>query len=103
MRIITVTKNGYIKITHADDFKTQTRGGRGIIAAKASERAGSLVCAVSVSGADQAGTIIVFTAKGMGIRFDAASLPQIGRYAVGVKAINLQDGDFVVSAVAVDF
>ncbi|MBN2301742.1 MAG: DNA gyrase subunit A [Lentisphaerae bacterium] len=95
---LTCTENGYGKRSSFDDYRRQGRGGRGIIAIRTSERNGKVVGAHAVLPTD---FLILVTAKGKMIRMAIDDIRVIGRATQGVKLINLDEGDKLVSATAV--
>ena len=92
--VLTVTENGYGKRTELDEYREQSRGGKGIINIKTSERNGRVV-GVRLLTADE--QVILITEKGMIIRIDTAGISLIGRNTQGVRLIQLEEGDHLVS------
>ena len=89
------TENGYGKRTSFDEYRLQSRGGSGIIAIRTSERNGKLVGAHSVLDDD---ALMLITANGKMIKMEVADVRLIGRATQGVRLINLDKGDTLVSA-----
>jgi len=89
------TENGYGKRTNFDEYRTQNRGGRGVIAIRTSERNGMVIGAHSVLETD---SLMLITAKGKMIRMAVSDVRVIGRATQGVRLINLDKGDKLVSA-----
>ncbi len=89
------TENGYGKRTSFDEYRLQSRGGTGIIAIRTSARNGKVVGAHSVLEDD---SLMLITANGKMIKMDVADVRVIGRATQGVRLINLDDGDTLVSA-----
>ena len=96
---LTCTENGYGKRTNFDDYRRQNRGGRGMIAIRTSERNGFVVGAHSVRDED---FLMLITAHGKMIRMAVGDVRVIGRATQGVRLINLDPGDKLVSATAVE-
>lgn len=96
---LTCTENGYGKRTNFDDYRCQNRGGRGMIAIRTSERNG---CVVGAHAVRQADFLMLITAHGKMIRMAVADVRVIGRATQGVRLINLDAGDKLVSATAVE-
>ncbi len=92
--VLTVTENGYGKRTELEEYREQSRGGKGIINIKTSERNGRVV-GVRLLTADE--QVILITEKGMIIRIDTAGISLIGRNTQGVRLIQLEEGDHLVS------
>ncbi len=89
------TENGYGKRTEFDEYRKQSRGGKGIIAIRVSERNGEVVEAHAVKEDD---TLMLVTAKGKMIRMAVSDINVIGRSTQGVRLINVDQGDKLVSA-----
>ncbi len=92
--VLTVTRNGYGKRTALDEYRLQTRGGKGLINIKASERNGPVVGVNFLAGEEQ---VMLITEKGMIIRLNTAEISTIGRNTQGVRLIQLEEGDHLVS------
>ena len=92
--LLVVTSDGYGKRTKLSEFRTQNRGGIGLIATKFKTSSSKLV-ALTIVKEDE--DIMLVTANGVVTRINAGSISQQGRPATGVKAQNLNDGDYVVS------
>ncbi|MEW5919540.1 MAG: DNA gyrase subunit A [Bacillota bacterium] len=89
-----VTEKGFGKITRANEFRKQNRGGKGILALKVSEQVGELVSFALVQKKDE---FIIITARGLVIREKVAPVSVQGRYARGVTLIRLSPDDKVVN------
>ena len=85
-----ITKNGIIKKTGLSEYAGMKRK-TGVIATALRE--GDSLAKVFVAPDSQ---LIIFTKNGMGLRFDGKTVSASSRTAIGVKAINLNDGDYVV-------
>ena len=96
--ILTVTANGYGKRTRTEEYRAQSRGGKGILTIKASERNGPVVYSSQVSGQDE---LMIITGHGKIIRLRVADISVIGRNTQGVKLINLGEGEKVVGVARV--
>jgi DNA gyrase subunit A len=94
--ILTVSANGYGKRTILDDYRQQARGGSGIINMRTTERNGPVIAAMEVADDDQ---LLIITAQGKIIRMDASGISRIGRATQGVRLIQLEPEDRVVSAI----
>ncbi|HXV75546.1 MAG TPA: DNA gyrase subunit A [Candidatus Polarisedimenticolaceae bacterium] len=94
--ILTVSANGYGKRTALDEYRRQGRGGSGTINMRASERNGDVVAALEVAEDDH---LLLITAKGKIIRMSVAGISRIGRATQGVRVIQLDEDDVVVSAI----
>ena len=87
-----ITKNGICKKTELSEY-TETKRKTGVASIKLRE-GDELVAVQLVDDED----IILLTKNGIGIRFKSSQISPTGRTTVGVKGINLNEGDFVVSA-----
>jgi DNA gyrase subunit A len=92
--ILTVTAQGYGKRTPLDEYRLQARGGKGLIDIKASRRNGPIVGVKFLRGEEQ---VMLITEKGMIIRLSTADISIISRITQGVRLIQLEEGDRVVS------
>ena len=92
--ILVVTENGFGKRTAIEEYRKQTRGGKGIQTIKRSARNGNVVCLRAVSTDDD---LMVITEQGIIIRMDVKSISQLGRSTQGVTIIRLDEGDQVVA------
>jgi len=92
--VLTVTRNGYGKRTPLEEYRLQTRGGKGLINIKTSERNGPVVGVNFLRGEQQ---VMLITEKGMIIRLSTADISTIGRNTQGVRLIQLEEGDHLVS------
>jgi DNA gyrase subunit A len=92
--ILAVTENGYGKRSSVDEYRLQKRGGKGIIAIKASERNGKIIGAMQVVEDDE---IMLIASSGKIIRINMQNVRVIGRNTQGVRLINLEPGEKVVA------
>ena len=92
--IVSVTENGYGKRTNFSEYRVQSRGGLGIINIQASERNGKVVGIAAVSDGDE---LMVITQQGKILRTAMAGIRPIGRATQGVRLIDIEENDRVVS------
>jgi DNA gyrase subunit A len=92
--LLTVTENGYGKRTALDEYRMQTRGGKGIINIKTTGRNGPVVGVKFLRGDEH---VMLITEKGMIIRLNTADISTIGRNTQGVRLIQLEEGDHLVT------
>ena len=92
--LLVVTSDGFGKRTKLSEFRTQNRGGIGLIATKFKSTMSRLVALTIVEESDE---VMLVTANGIVTRLKASSISQQGRPATGVRAQNLVDNDTVVS------
>ncbi|RMF95321.1 MAG: DNA gyrase subunit A [Candidatus Schekmanbacteria bacterium] len=92
--ILTVTENGYGKRTELSEYRVQSRGGKGIITIKTTERNGKVVGIKQVKDSDN---IMLVASDGKIIRLKVADIKVIGRNTQGVKLIDVDEGAKVVA------
>jgi len=92
--ILTVAENGYGKRSPMEEYRLQSRGGKGIITMKATEKTGRVVGVQQVTDEDQ---LMLVTNTGKIIRLRIKDLRVIGRNTQGVRLIDLEEGERVVS------
>jgi len=90
--LLIVTKGGYGKRTVLDEYRTQSRGGVGIITQKINDKVGEVVSARRVRKNDE---IIITTNEGQAIRMSCEDISTFGRNTQGVRLINLKDEEYV--------
>jgi DNA gyrase subunit A len=93
------TENGYGKRTSFEEYRDQHRAGKGIMAIRASDRNGKVVGAHAVMEND---ALMLITAKGQTIKIKVNDIRVISRVTQGVRLINLDEGDLLVSATTVE-
>ena len=91
--VLTVTENGYGKRTRVEEFRVQSRGGKGVFLIKCTPKNGPVVGSCQVKNHDE---IMIITEHGMIIRVRAIDISVIGRNTQGVKLIHLEQGQRVV-------
>jgi DNA gyrase subunit A len=97
LTVLTVTANGYGKRTLLEEYRVQTRGGKGTITIKTTERNGPVVAATLVSDAEE---VMLITNQGMLIRMPAKGISVIGRNTQGVRLITIESREELVVGVA---
>ena len=97
--MMAITENGYGKRTHFDEYRLQSRGGKGIISIQTTERNGKVVSAHAVHDDHR---IMLISLNGQMICIGASDLRVIGRNTQGVRLFNLSEGDKIVSAAILD-
>ena len=91
--LLTVSEKGIGKRTEAEEYRLQSRGGKGVIAMKLTPKTGSLVGVVNV---DESMDLMLLTSTGKMIRVDMQTIRKAGRNTSGVIIVNVSD-DKVVS------
>ena len=92
--MLVVTSDGFGKRSKLSEFRTQNRGGIGLIATKFKTSTSRLVALTIVEESDE---VMLVTANGVVSRLKSGDISQQGRPATGVRAQNLSEGDSVVS------
>lgn len=94
--VVFITKNGIIKKTLLEEYKT-TKRGSGIVAIKIGEN--DSILKVYLMEEEE---LVLITKKGMSIHFETSSINPIGRATVGVKSIKLDEDDEVIAGFPVN-
>ncbi|MDZ8118626.1 DNA gyrase subunit A [Pontiella agarivorans] len=97
--MMAITENGYGKRTSFDEYRTQTRGGKGIISIQTTDRNGKVVSAHAVTDEHK---LMLISEGGQMICIGASDLRVIGRNTQGVRLFNLKEGDKLVSAAVLE-
>jgi DNA gyrase subunit A len=92
--VLVATGGGYAKRTPADQYPVQGRGGLGVVTARIVEARGELIGALMVHPEDE---VYAITSAGGVIRTAAAEIKISGRQTMGVRLVNLGDGQSLVA------
>ena len=92
--ILTASEKGYGKRTPMDEYRLQSRGGKGIITMKTTEKTGRVNGVQMVTQDDQ---LMLVTNIGKIIRLRVKDIRIIGRNTQGVRLIDLEESERVVS------
>jgi DNA gyrase subunit A len=92
--ILTVTEKGYGKRTSAYEYRITGRGGQGVMNIDTGERNGTVVASLPVDNSDQ---IILLTNAGTLIRTNVNSIRITGRSAMGVRVMNIDTSESLIS------
>jgi DNA gyrase subunit A len=92
--ILTATEKGYGKRTNLDEYRTQARGGSGVISIKTSQRNGKVVGAIQVTDEDE---MLLSSNIGTFVRARSSDVSIIGRNTQGVTLINIAKDEKLVS------
>ena len=93
-QLITITENGFGKRTNPEDYRLQTRGGKGIKAGNFNDKTGKLVALKVVNEEED---LMLISDNGVIIRMAAADVRMVGRSSLGVKVMRLRPGAKIVS------
>ncbi|MBC99706.1 MAG: DNA gyrase subunit A [Halobacteriovoraceae bacterium] len=94
MEILSVTENGYGKRTQASQYRKQSRGGKGILAMRLTDKNGEITAIKPVKEDED---LMIITDKGQVIRTMISGISLMGRATQGVRIIRLKDGEKVVA------
>jgi len=92
--LLTVCENGYGKRTALNEYRLQSRAGKGIINIKATERNGKVV---GIKVANTGNEVMIMTEQGMSVRIPVDDISVISRNTQGVRIVKLNPGDRVAS------
>ncbi len=92
--LLSITENGYGKKSDVSEFKVQTRGGKGVMGYKVTEKTGYVA---GVSMVDDEKDVMMITSEGIIIRCDVKEISKFGRATQGVRVMKLQDDVKIVS------
>ena len=92
--LLTVSENGYGKISGVDDYRKINRGGKGVITLKTTERNGGVIAVRKVLESDE---LVVVSNQGKVIRIKVNEIRVTGRNAAGVRIMDLRNGDKVTA------
>jgi DNA gyrase subunit A len=96
--LLTLCENGFGKRTVFDEYRTQGRGGSGIINIRATKRNGRVVAMKTVTDSDE---LMMITYQGMIVRIGVEGIRTIGRATQGVRMITLKPDDTLVAVARV--
>jgi DNA gyrase subunit A len=96
--ILSVTEQGYGKRTPIEEYRLQSRGGKGVINVKTTARNGKVV---SIMLVDESSEAMLISQFGKIIRIDTTTIREAGRSTQGVRLLNLEPGDRVASAAVI--
>ena len=99
MTLLSITENGYGKKTDLSEFKVQTRGGKGVMGYRLTEKTGD-VAGITVVNDNM--DIMVITSDGIIIRCGTEEISKFQRATQGVRVMKLDDGVKVVSIEATE-
>lgn len=92
--ILTVAENGFGKRTKIEDYRLQSRGGKGILSIKLTQKGGKVVGMLLVRDEDE---VVMITSAGILIRTTAENISTHGRNTQGVKLMDMTGDDKIVS------
>ncbi|MEX1062907.1 MAG: DNA gyrase C-terminal beta-propeller domain-containing protein, partial [Balneolaceae bacterium] len=86
--VLAISENGYGKRSFVDDYREQSRGGKGVITLKVTPKTGNLIALKEVSDDDD---LMIITERGKVIRMQCKGIRTMGRNTQGVRIMRLDD------------
>ncbi|MCL4523970.1 MAG: DNA gyrase subunit A [Acidobacteria bacterium] len=96
--MLTVAEKGYGKRTPLAEYRVTSRGGKGVVNLKSTERNGGVVAALQVT---EESDVMIITAQGKVIRVHANEIREAGRSTQGVRLLRLEEGDEIAAAAGI--
>ena len=96
--ILTVAQKGFGKRTPLAEYRITSRGGKGVINLKSTDRNGPVIAALQVT---EESDVMIITEYGKVIRVHANEIREAGRSTQGVRLLRLEDGDKVAAAASI--
>lgn len=97
--ILTITKNGFGKKSDLSDYRITSRGAKGVRTANLTDKTAELVAMRSINGDEDC---MIMTDAGIIIRISLKQVSVVGRNTIGVKFINIKDGEGVSNVAILD-
>ena len=99
--LLSVTASGYGKRTKAEEYRVQSRGGKGIITMKVTDKNGGIIAVHAVKDSSD---LMLISNKGQIVRIRVKEISTMGRNTQGVRLVKLKTGEHLVAvqALAVD-
>ncbi len=95
---LTVSEKGFGKRTPLAEYRITSRGGKGVINLKSTDRNGPVVAALQVT---EESDVMIITEYGKVIRVHANEIREAGRSTQGVRLLRLEDGDKIAAAASI--
>jgi DNA gyrase subunit A len=95
--LLVISANGYGKRTSLGEYKTQGRGGSGILTSKVTAKTGLVMASQVVTEAE--GEVVAISKKSQVVRVDLKEIPVLGRQTQGVRIMKLREGDSLASLI----
>src|SRR5277367_3886907 len=96
--MLTVAEKGYGKRTPLAEYRVTSRGGKGVINLKSTDRNGPVVAALQVR---EESDVMIITGHGKVIRVHSGEIREAGRSTQGVRLLRLDEGDRIAAAAAI--
>ena len=98
-QVLAITQKGYGKRTDVSEFRVQSRGGKGIMAMRLTERTGLMAAQLLVHEDED---IMLITDDGTIIRMPVSDISTIGRVSQGVRVMRVEEGSHIVCVTATE-
>jgi DNA gyrase subunit A len=95
--MLTISEKGFGKRTPLAEYRITSRGGKGVINLKTTDRNGSVVAALQVA---EESDVMIIAGQGKVIRVHSNEIREAGRSTQGVRLLRLDEGDKVAAAAA---
>jgi len=86
--VLAISENGYGKRSYVEDYREQSRGGKGVITLKVTKKTGDLIALKEVSDSDD---LMIITERGKVIRMQCKGIRTMGRNTQGVRIMRLDE------------
>ncbi|HXZ20291.1 MAG TPA: DNA gyrase subunit A [Candidatus Acidoferrales bacterium] len=96
--MLTVSEKGYGKRTPLAEYRITSRGGKGVVNMKTTDRNGQVIAALQVT---EDSDVMIITEHGKVIRVHASEIREAGRSTQGVRLLRLEEGDQIAAAAAI--
>jgi DNA gyrase subunit A len=96
--MLTVAEKGYGKRTPLAEYRVTSRGGKGVINLKSTDRNGPVVAALQVR---EDSDVMIITGHGKVIRVHSGEIREAGRSTQGVRLLRLDEGDRIAAAASI--
>ena len=93
-KVLLVSEKGFGKCTEPDNYRIQSRGGKGLKSYKITDKTG---CVAGVAAVNDGEELIMVSSEGVIIRIKVKDISTVGRVTQGVKLVNLNEGVTVIS------
>jgi DNA gyrase subunit A len=93
--LLSIAENGYGKRTQLETYRLTSRGGKGVINMKTTNKTGRVVDVLLVK---EDSDVMIVSQNGKMIRIESSTIRQAGRSTQGVRLVNLEEGDKVAAA-----
>jgi len=98
--ILTITENGYGKRTSLEEYRKQTRGGKGIINIQTKGRNGNVINVIAVDEKDE---VIIISSGSKIIRMSVQNISIVGRNTKGVRLMRLDENEKITAIAHIPF